>query len=487
LSSILVNVKDRASNPLAQPLGVTASESGYGHDGNGNLTLADPVLQAQYNIMNLPTSIRTSAGKRHFAYVYGGGKYEARIEADTALSETRHYLGGIEFVDGKPENYNFGDGRIVYSDSVPPRPQFRLHDHLGNTVVFFEDKNLDGCITTEADTSGLAAEVLQRLWYYPFGMNMENLSTWETEPGQGYRYNGKERDTLSGWYEYGFRWYDAGIGRFTGVDPIADQFPWVSVFNYAENEPVGHIDLWGLQKVKRQESDGTFTLETVTVTAKQQGSNYDQSVDRYGFKGTFEEWQKTYGFEGMNYENASNYWNQAHSADFDANVVERDKAEAARIAVEKMTFWMGTVFPTVGGFAMSGLSPSLPSARGFNFTSPVSSNSSNGWLTLSSLDDVQGMPGLYQFSHANRGGLPYVGQSGDLSVRLATHFRQGNIGGNVLYRPMLGSSKLGREIGEMGRMFHIGGRTNTLSNLANMRFPISAARSTRLGLNLYNP
>jgi len=40
------------------------------------------------------------------------------------------------------------------------------------------------------------------------------------------------------------------IGRFAGVDPIAAQFPHVSVFNYAENEPVGHIDLWGLQKYK---------------------------------------------------------------------------------------------------------------------------------------------------------------------------------------------------------------------------------------------
>ncbi len=159
-------------------------------------------------------------------------------------------------MDGKPENYNFGDGRIVYSDSVPPRPQFRLTDHLGNTVVFFEDKNLNGCITTEADTSGLAVEVLQRLWYYPFGLQMENLSTWETAPGQAYRYNGKERDTLSGWYEYGARWYDAGIGRFTGVDPIADQFPWVSVFNYAENEPVGHIDLWGLQKYSVIDNNG---------------------------------------------------------------------------------------------------------------------------------------------------------------------------------------------------------------------------------------
>lgn len=39
------------------------------------------------------------------------------------------------------------------------------------------------------------------------------------------------------------------IGRFTGVDPIADQFAWVSPFNYAENSPIAHIDLHGLQKI----------------------------------------------------------------------------------------------------------------------------------------------------------------------------------------------------------------------------------------------
>ncbi len=33
------------------------------------------------------------------------------------------------------------------------------------------------------------------------------------------------------------------------VDPLAEQFAHVSPFNYAENEPVGHIDLWGLQAV----------------------------------------------------------------------------------------------------------------------------------------------------------------------------------------------------------------------------------------------
>jgi RHS repeat-associated protein len=99
-----------------------------------------------------------------------------------------------------------------------------------------------------SDTSLI--EVLERHYYYPFGMAMEGVWSRRTAPGMGYLYNGKEleEDLGLGWYAYGFRYYDATIGRFTGVDPISDQFPWVSTFNYAENEPVGHIDLHGLQK-----------------------------------------------------------------------------------------------------------------------------------------------------------------------------------------------------------------------------------------------
>ena len=63
-----------------------------------------------------------------------------------------------------------------------------------------------------------------------------------------YRYNGKELLDEHGYYFYGFRIYDPAIGRFPSADPIADQFPWVSVYNYAENEPVGHVDLHGLQQ-----------------------------------------------------------------------------------------------------------------------------------------------------------------------------------------------------------------------------------------------
>jgi hypothetical protein len=39
------------------------------------------------------------------------------------------------------------------------------------------------------------------------------------------------------------------IERFTGLDPIADQFPHVSVYNYAENGVPGETDLRSLQSM----------------------------------------------------------------------------------------------------------------------------------------------------------------------------------------------------------------------------------------------
>ena len=45
------------------------------------------------------------------------------------------------------------------------------------------------------------------------------------------------------------------------MDPISDRFPWVSTYNYAENEPVGSIDLHGLQKAPPLNPDGSVNVK----------------------------------------------------------------------------------------------------------------------------------------------------------------------------------------------------------------------------------
>jgi RHS repeat-associated protein len=153
---------------------------------------------------------------------------------------TKDYCQGIEYKDGVT--------------LMRFRAKYWLKDHLGNTRLAFADENHNGTIEVWDDpsTPENEAEIVQENHYYPFGMNHEGPWYGTIGPRNGYQYNGKElnEELELGWNDFGARWYDASIGRFLCVDPIADQFPWVTPYNYAENEPVGSIDLWGLQRLK---------------------------------------------------------------------------------------------------------------------------------------------------------------------------------------------------------------------------------------------
>ena len=100
-----------------------------------------------------------------------------------------------------------GDGRVVESSTGGMQFQYKITDHLGNTVVLFEDKDNDGLIVTESQTSDPnKIEVLERNLYYPFGAVLEGTWNSETDPLHNYRYNGKEwhEEAELGWLDFGF-------------------------------------------------------------------------------------------------------------------------------------------------------------------------------------------------------------------------------------------------------------------------------------------
>jgi RHS repeat-associated protein len=86
--------------------------------------------------------------------------------------------------------------------------------------------------------------------YYPFGMEMPGRSY---EAG-GYRFgfNGKEADpetvAAGSQYDYGFRIYNAAIGRFLSVDPLTTSYPWYTPYQFAGNMPIWAIDIDGLEQ-----------------------------------------------------------------------------------------------------------------------------------------------------------------------------------------------------------------------------------------------
>ena len=139
------------------------------------------------------------------------------------------------------------DGRILFDAGKVKQVQYCIKDHLGNVRLMVAESGTVQVDEHEPDYMA-SRGIVQESHYYPFGMNVEGPWVKPTmlnaegdeeldkERLNDYQYNGKELDQDLGlnWHHYGARMYDATIGRFTGVDPISDEFPHVSTYNYAE-------------------------------------------------------------------------------------------------------------------------------------------------------------------------------------------------------------------------------------------------------------
>jgi len=162
--------------------------------------------------------------------------------------EVKDYIGPVEYVNEELEAVYHDDGRLMpdgydANGNMKWKYEYYIKDHLGNNRVLFADKNDDGIILNGSGGSG---DNIQIYHYYPFGMTMDVLgnSYAPGSPENLYQYNGKELFNDLGFnsYNYGARWYDPSIGRFSGVDPRAEKYLDLSPYNYVANNPIAHID-----------------------------------------------------------------------------------------------------------------------------------------------------------------------------------------------------------------------------------------------------
>lgn len=245
-----------AANATYRPAGFNPNlgGSGYTYDNNGNLKTDSykGITNINYNHLNLPSKIEWSTTKSiDFVYTASGMKLAKTVKTGATTNSIQHYMDGIEYNSASGSNRRVeaiyhAEGRFFNTNSGTTTPTFRteytIKDHLGNARVTFADLNGNGKIDLTNSTSD--NEIIQENHYYAFGMAFEG--PWLMNNGSVkdnfYMYNSKEYNADHGlnWNDYGARYYDPSIGRFTGVDALTDEPEQVdkSPYAYAWNNPI---------------------------------------------------------------------------------------------------------------------------------------------------------------------------------------------------------------------------------------------------------
>jgi RHS repeat-associated protein len=118
--------------------------------------------------------------------------------------------------------YYYAHGRKLVKHDPDKGLLWYYTDHLGSTRLLELG-------TQQSD---------MRRDYYPFGEAVTSSGDEESL----YQFTGKEKDSNTGLFYFGARYYDPGIGRFISVDPLADENDAWSPYSYSKDNPINRID-----------------------------------------------------------------------------------------------------------------------------------------------------------------------------------------------------------------------------------------------------
>ncbi|WP_263602881.1 RHS repeat-associated core domain-containing protein [Chryseobacterium sp. PET-29] len=247
------------------------------YDQNGNMTnMPDKGISSiKYNYLNLPDYLNLNRFGNEQVTI--NTKYRADgtrlrkenttiitgVNGDTTTTGITDYLDGFQYFSSvNPSGGGMGSMSaramqpqtfsIDQAKTTPPAktPDLKFlptaegfYDYTKDQYIYQHKDHLGNVRVSYARNSAGALEIVDNNDYYPFGMNHLNSGTAFFGQGsyKNHKYNGKELQE-TGMYSYGWRDYMPDLGRWNGIDQLAESYHSTSTYAYVANNPISNTD-----------------------------------------------------------------------------------------------------------------------------------------------------------------------------------------------------------------------------------------------------
>jgi RHS repeat-associated protein len=274
--------------------------------------IGDEITASAYvKYMNLGSSPNTNPLLTNLASVFGVSSSSTGDQLNL-YNGLNSYAGSVPAGDhtaddeGAPKlfvtilffdkNYNFVDAAWDQVSTVgaqtSPSVKQPPHDLVTKTVrspvagyayIFFSNEhyNFVDAYFDDASVSVTPSPIIATDDYYPFGLTFNSFNRVNNLLNQ-FEYNGKEtQDELNlGWMDYGARMYDASIGRWMVVDPLAEVSRRWTPYNYAYDNPIRFIDPDGMYSTEEWKKDNGITDDDVVRIYEAEPDQTDPNEDK---------------------------------------------------------------------------------------------------------------------------------------------------------------------------------------------------------------